>query len=312
MSGGRARGELPVSREVKRAVFPVAGLGTRMLPMTRAVPKEMLPVADRPLVQYAVEEAVAAGVTELVFVTDRSAPALEAHFGCRPELAGKVETGPGGERLDAGRALVPPEVRLVFVPQGRPLGLGHAVWCAREAVGDEPFAVVLPDDLMVPGCLADLVETFRRRRAAGVVAVEEVPRRDTGRYGVVDVGGAAGPVSPIVSIVEKPPPEEAPSNLAVVGRYVFDASIMAILASTRPGAGGEIQLTDAIAGLAGSAPGAVHAARFRGERHDCGGRTGWLRASVALALAGALPDDPFPRGLESLLEGWRSRAGAGR
>ena len=291
-------------------MFPVAGLGTRMLPMTRAVPKEMAPVAGRPLIQYAVEEAVAAGVTELVFVTDRSAPVLEAHFGPRPELAGKVETGPGGERLDAARALVPPGVRLVFVPQGRPLGLGHAVWCAREAVGDAPFAVLLPDDLMVPGCLADLVEVFRRERAMGVVAVEEVPRRDTGRYGIVDVGGAAGPVSPIVSIVEKPPPEEAPSNLAVVGRYVFDASIMGILESTRPGAGGEIQLTDAIGGLAAVVPGAVHAARFRGERHDCGNRAGWLRATVALALAGASPDDPFPRDLEALLRGWRSRADA--
>ena len=182
--------------EVRKAVFPVAGLGTRMLPMTRAVPKEMLPVADRPLVQYAVEEAVAAGISELVFVTDRSGPALEAHFGPAPELAGKTETGPGGERFDAARALVPPEVRLVFVPQGQPLGLGHAVWCAREAVGDAPFAVVLPDDLIVPGCLADLVETFQARGAAGVVAVEEVPRRDTARYGVVDVGGAAGPGEP--------------------------------------------------------------------------------------------------------------------
>ena len=299
-----------MSREVKRAVFPVAGLGTRMLPMTRAVSKEMLPVADRPLVQYAVEEAVAAGITELVFVTDRSGPALKAHFGRLAELAGKTEIGPGGERLDAARALVPAEVRLVVVPQGRPLGLGHAVWCAREAVGDAPFAVVLPDDLMVPGCLADLVEVFRSQRAAGVVAVEEVPHHDTARYGIVDVGGAADPVSPIVSLVEKPAPEDAPSNLAVVGRYVFDASIMAILESTRPGAGGEIQLTDAIAGLAAS--GAVYASHFRGERHDCGSRTGWLRATVALALAGAPPGDPFPRDLESLLEGWRSRAGLDR
>ena len=144
----------------------------------------------------------------------------------------------------------------------------------------------------------------------GVVAVEEVPRRDTGRYGIVDVGGAAGPVSPIVSIVKKPPPEEAPSNLAVVGRYVFDASIMGVLESTRPGTGGEIQLTDAIGGLAAAVPGAVHAARFRGERHDCGNRAGWLRATVAVALADASPDDPLPRDLESLLQGWRSRAAA--
>ena len=297
-------------REVMKAVFPVAGLGTRMLPMTRAVPKEMLPVVDRPIIQYAVEEAVTAGISELIFVTDRSGPVLEAHFGPSAELAGKTETGPDGERLDAARALVPPEVRLVFVPQGRPLGLGHAVWCAREAVGDAPFAVVLPDDLMVPGCLADLVEVFHDRRAAGVVAVEEVPLRDTARYGVVDLGGVSGPVGPIVSIVEKPAPEEAPSNLAVVGRYVFDASIMDILATTEPGAGGEIQLTDAIAGLAAS--GSVHASRFRGERYDCGNRAGWLRATVALALAGASADDDFPRELESLLEAWRSCASPGR
>ena len=298
-----------MTKEVRTAVFPVAGLGTRMLPMTRAVPKEMLPVVDRPLVQYAVEEAVAAGISELVFVTDRSGPVLEAHFGPVDELAGKVETGPGGERLDAARALVPPGVRLSFVPQGGPFGLGHAVWCAREAVGDAPFAVVLPDDLMVPGCLSDLVAAFHAERAAGVVAAEEVPLWDTARYGVVDVEGESGPVSRIASIVEKPAPEEAPSNLAVVGRYVFDASIMDILARTAPGAGGEIQLTDAIAELAASEP--VLASRFRGERHDCGNRAGWLRATVALALAGARPADPFPRDLESLLANWRASAGAG-
>ena len=277
--------------------------------MTRAVPKEMLPVVDRPLVQYAVEEAVAAGISALVFVTDRSGPVLEAHFGPSDELAGKVETGPGGERLDAARSLVPAGVRLLFVPQGAPLGLGHAVWCAREVVGDAPFAVVLPDDLMVPGCLADLVHAFHTERAAGVVAVEEVPREDTGRYGVVDVGGASGTLSRIASIVEKPAPEEAPSNLAVVGRYVFDASIMDLLGATPPGAGGEIQLTDAIGELAAARP--VFASRFRGERHDCGNRAGWLRATVALALAGAGPADPFARDLEALLAEWRVSAGAG-
>ena len=284
-------------RAVRKAVFPIAGLGTRMLPMTRAVPKEMIPVFDRPLIQYAVEEAIAAGISDLVFVTDRSGPMLETHFGPSPELEGKTETGPGGERLDAARALVPEDVRFEFVPQGRPLGLGHAVWCAREAVGDAPFAVVLPDDLMVPGALGELVEAFHARCAAGVVAVEEVPLRDTARYGVVaieevplrdtarygvvaieevplrdtarygvvaieevplrdtarygvvDTGGDSGRVSRITSIVEKPRPADAPSNLAVVGRYVFDASIMDILGAIRPGAGGEIQLTDAIAVL---------------------------------------------------------------
>ena len=297
-------------RTVRTAVFPVAGLGTRMLPMTRAVPKEMIPVFDRPLIQFAVEEAVAAGITELVFVTDRSGAMLETHFGPVAELAGKTETGPRGERLDAARALLPGHVRRVFVPQGRPLGLGHAVWCAREAVGDAPFAVVLPDDLLVPGALPGLVEAFHAHRSAGVLAVEEVPRRDTGRYGVVDTGAAPGPVARIRTIVEKPAPEEAPSNLAVVGRYVLDPSIMRLLAGTKPGAGGEIQLTDAIARLAAAEP--VHAFRLAGERHDCGNRAGWLRASVALALANASDDEGLPGDLESLLASRRGLRGTGR
>ena len=297
-------------RAVRTAVFPVAGLGTRMLPMTRAVPKEMIPVFDRPLIQYAVEEAIAAGISDLVFVTDRSGPMLESHFGPSPELAGKIETGRGGERLDAARALVPGNVRFQFVPQGRPLGLGHAVWCAREAVGDAPFAVVLPDDLMVPGALGELIDAFHARGAAGVVAVEEVPRRDTARYGVVDSAGDSGRVSRIASIVEKPDPADAPSNLAVVGRYVFDASIMDHLGAVPPGAGGEIQLTDAIAVLARSEP--VYASRFDGERHDCGNRAGWLRATVALALAGAAPEDGFPGEIRSLLESWPAAGGSGR
>ena len=302
-SGGR-------HRPVRTAVLPVAGLGTRMLPMTRAVPKEMIPVFDRPLIQFAVEEAVAAGIAKLVFVTDRSGAMLKAHFGPRPELAGKTEAGPDGERLDAARALVPEEVDFAFVPQGRPLGLGHAVWCAREAVGDAPFAVVLPDDLLVPGALGDLVEAFHARRAAGVVAVEEVPRHDTARYGVVDTGGAPDRVARIRTIVEKPAPEEAPSNLAVVGRYVFDASIMRLLASTAPGAGGEIQLTDAIAELAATEP--VHAFRLFSERHDCGNRAGWLRATLALALANATGEDGLAGALESVLASRRAALGDGR
>ena len=284
---------------IRKAVFPVAGLGTRMLPMTRAVPKEMLPVADRPLIQYAVEEAVAAGVTDLVFVTDRPNPLLEAHFGAAPALAGKIETTAGGERLDAARPLLPEGVRLVFAHQEKPLGLGHAVWCAREAVGGEPFAVMLPDDLMMPGCLGELIEVFQASRAAGVVAVEEVPPADTRRYGIVDTGGETGRVRRIRSLVEKPAPEEAPSNLAVVGRYVLDASIMDLLGTTGPGAGGEIQITDAIAALART--GAVYSCRFRGERHDCGARPGWLRATVALALAQEAPQGGFRREVEGLL-----------
>ena len=189
---------------------------------------------------------------------------------------------------------------------------GSATQCGarakRSATRRSP--VILPDDLIVPGCLADLVETFHARGAAGVVAVEEVPRRDTARYGVVDTGGATEWSSRIASIVEKPAPEKAPSNLGVVGRYVFDASILGILERTAPGAGGEIQLTDAIARLATA--GEVYASRFRGVRHDCGSRAGWLRASVALALDAASSEDPLPHDLESLLQGWRARAGSGR
>ena len=305
-----ARSGVSSLRAVRKAVFPVAGLGTRMLPVTRAIPKEMIPVADRPLIQYAVEEAVAAGITDLIFVTDRSEPVLRAHFSRSPDLEGKTETRPSGERLDAARALLPPGVRLRFVPQGRPRGLGHAVWCARDAVGDAPFVVLLPDDLMVPGSLGEMIEAFGTRDAAGVVAVEDVPLRDTVRYGVVDTGGSSEPVSRIASIVEKPPPGEAPSTLAVVGRYVFDASIMGILETTGTGAGGEIQLTDAISTLAASEP--VLACRFRGTRHDCGNRRGWLRANVALALSGAEARDGVAGDIESLLEQWRSSRGPGR
>lgn len=287
------------AEQVRRAVFPVAGLGTRMLPMTRAVPKEMLPVVDRPLIQYAVEEAVAAGISELVFVIDRPRPLLEAHFRAVPALAGKLETNPGGQPVDAARPLLPDGVRLVFVRQEKPLGLGHAVWCAREAVGGEPFAVLLPDDLMVPGSIGALIEAFHARGAAGVVAVEEVPPADTARYGIVGTGADRAPVARVRSIVEKPAPAEAPSNLGVVGRYVFDASIMDLLAGTAPGAGGEIQLTDAIAKLAAGAE--VHACRFSGVRYDCGDRPGWLRATAALALLADGPDGGFRRHVESLL-----------
>ena len=198
-------------------------------------------------------------------------------------------------------------MRLVFARQESPLGLGHAVWCAREAVGGEPFAVLLPDDLMVPGSLGALIEAFHARGAGGVVAVEEVPRADTGRYGIVDTGGERGPAGRVRSIVEKPAPADAPSSLAVVGRYVFDESIMELLADTAPGAGGEIQLTDAIAKLAAGAE--VYACRFAGERYDCGDRAGWLRATAALALVADRPDGGFRRHVESLLAALPGYAG---
>lgn len=274
-------------RMVRKAVFPVAGRGTRMLPITRAIPKEMVPVLDRPLIQFAVEEALAAGIREFIFVTDRPAPLLAAHFGAVSALEGVTETSLAGEQRDAARPLVPPDASLHVVLQEKPLGLGHAVWCARELVAGEPFAVLLPDDLMVPGALSGLVDTFHATGAAGVLAVEEVPIADARRYGMVAIE-PDGAAERIVSIVEKPAPEEAPSNLAVVGRYVFAPALMELLGDTPPGAGGEIQLTDAVARLVDTD--AVYVHRFGGERFDCGNLRGWLHANAELARAAGLPE----------------------
>lgn len=272
---------------IKKVVFPVAGIGTRFLPATKATAKEMLPVVDKPLIQYAAEEAVAAGVKTLIFVTGRNKEAIANHFDATPELEKKLEADGKHALLDRVRAVLPPGVDCLFVRQPRPLGLGHAILCARAAVGDEPFGVILPDDLIhaePPGTLARMAD-IHERTGSGVVAVQEVPVDQTSRYGIVSTGRVDGRSAPMEGIVEKPDPGSAPSNLAVVGRYVLPAEIMGILADTPPGAGGEIQVTDAIETLLRRSE--VLAYRFPGVRYDCGNKLGYVEATVRYAL-----DDP--------------------
>ena len=273
-----------VIETIRKAVFPVAGLGTRFLPATKATPKEMLPVVDKPIIQYAVEEAVEAGVTELVFVTGRAKRSIEDHFDRSAEFERELESRGKADQARRLREILPSGVSCLSIRQPEALGLGHAVLCARPAVGDEPFAVILPDDLIDhdgPGCLAQMTEIFEREQCS-LVAVERVDAEDTGRWGIVDVGGSTDRVSTLAGIVEKPSPEEAPSNLGVVGRYLFRPGIFAALEVTPRGAGGEFQLTDAIALLARRER--VSAYRFSGRRYDCGAKLGFLEATVELGM----------------------------
>jgi len=269
-------------RRVRKAVFPVAGLGTRFLPATKAIPKEMLTIVDRPLIQYALEEAREAGIEQMIFVTGRGKSALEDHFDVAYELEATMTAR--GKPLDALDSTRMPAGALVSVRQQQPLGLGHAVWCAREIVGDEPFAVLLPDDLMVgrPGCLAQLVAAYEKT-GGNIVCAQEVPRERTRSYGIITPGARDGRLTEVRGLVEKPSPEAAPSTLAVVGRYILQPEIMAVLGGLGAGAGGEIQLTDGMAALIGDQP--FHAVTFDGDRHDCGDKTGFVLANLALALA---------------------------
>ncbi|HEX4234327.1 MAG TPA: UTP--glucose-1-phosphate uridylyltransferase GalU [Caldimonas sp.] len=269
--------------KVRHAIFPVAGLGTRFLPATKALPKEMLPVLDKPLVQYAVEEAYAAGVREMIFVTSRHKRAIEDHFDRTAELEDALENSGKDALLAAVRAVKPDGMECVFVRQPLPLGLGHAVLCGRAIVGDHPFAVLLPDDLMVgtPPILAQMVAQFDAHKAS-IVAVQEVPAAHTRRYGIV-AGRAAGErLVDIERIVEKPAPEAAPSLLGVAGRYVLTPRVFDEIARQPRGVGGEIQLTDGIAGLLRHEK--VFAYRYVGRRYDCGSKEGFLHANVELAL----------------------------
>lgn len=282
------------------AVLPVGGLGTRFLPATKAVPKELLPVVDKPLVEYAVEEALAAGIETVVLVTGRGKSAIEDHFDRAVELEAVLEGRGKAAELARVTAAVPEPGNLLVTRQQRPQGLGHAVWCARALVGDEPFAVVLPDDLVLADtpCLKQMVEAHREV-GGNMVAVTEVPRSRTDRYGVLEVGEDDGRLAEIVGLVEKPRPEEAPSTLGIIGRYILLPDVFDALARTGQGAGGEIQLTDAMAGLVGRAP--FHGFRFAGRRYDCGDRIGFLEANVAFALArGDLEAD-----VRSMLAGFR-------
>ena len=268
-------------KKVRKAVFPVAGLGTRFLPATKSMPKEMLTVVDRPLIQYAVEEALEAGIEQMIFVTGRGKTALEDHFDLSYELEATMRgRGKDLSILDATRM---PAGAITSVRQQQPLGLGHAVWCARDIVGDEPFAVLLPDDLMFgkPGCLAQMVEAYNKV-GGNIVCVENVARERTASYGIVDPGVEDGNLTEVLGLVEKPSPESAPSTLGVVGRYILQPEVMAILDAKETGAGGEIQLTDAMAKLIGSQP--FHGVTVDAERHDCGDKIGFVKANLALAL----------------------------
>jgi UTP--glucose-1-phosphate uridylyltransferase len=286
---------------IRTAVFPVAGRGTRFLPATKASPKEMLPIVDKPLIQYAVEEALAAGATKLVFVTGASKRAIEDHFDVDFELESTLEKAGKGDLLKLVRDIVPAGVSCIYIRQGMPLGLGHAVLCAQPAVGDEPFFVHLADDLIygdVP-CLKQMREHFEIH-GVSVLGVETVPRDQTGSYGIVAVEEQADGLVKVTSIVEKPAPEEAPSNLAVVGRYILTPAIFEELAKTGRGAGDEIQLTDGIAALL--AKEVVSVLPFVGTRYDCGSKIGYLRATIEYALRHPELGENFRAYLEGVWE----------
>jgi UTP--glucose-1-phosphate uridylyltransferase len=289
---------------VRKAVFPVAGLGTRFLPATKASPKEMLPVVDKPLIQYAVEEAARAGITDMIFITGRSKRAIEDHFDTAYELEAELAAKNKTALLEVVRSVAPASINCIYIRQPEALGLGHAVLCARPVVGDEPFAVLLADDLMDSGpdgqpVMQQMVEVFGRS-GASVIAVEDVPRADTSRYGIVTCDAAPtadGTTAVIRGIVEKPAPDVAPSTLAVVGRYLLTPRIFDLIAAQPPGAGGEIQLTDAIARLINEQT--VLAYRFAGRRFDCGSKLGYMQASVTLGLRHAEIGADFRKWLTS-------------
>ena len=286
-------------RPIETAVFPVAGRGTRFLPATKASPKEMLPIVDKPLIQYAVEEALEAGARRLVFITGASKRAIEDHFDNDQELEKLLESQGKSDLVRQLRSVLPSYASCIYIRQPAPLGLGHAVLCARPAVGSEPCFVHLADDLIQgePGCLKQMADVFQAR-GASVLGVEEVPHADTDKYGIVEVDTQSSQISRIRSIVEKPKPAVAPSNLAVVGRYVLTPGIFDHLAQIGRGAGGEIQLTDGIARLMGEE--AIYAYRFEGKRFDCGSKLGYLQATVEFALAHPQVADGFRRYLRGL------------
>ncbi|MBK6863984.1 MAG: UTP--glucose-1-phosphate uridylyltransferase GalU [Ideonella sp.] len=268
---------------VNKAIFPVAGLGTRFLPATKAQPKEMLPVVDKPLIQYAVEEAYAAGVREMIFVTGRHKRPIEDHFDMTFELEIALEQAGKRELLDVVRSVKPDDMECVYVRQAQALGLGHAVLCAQRLIGNEPFAVLLADDLMVgqPPVLAQMVEQFDEWHAS-ILAVQEVPPEHTRRYGIVAGTQVSERMLDVTRIVEKPAPEDAPSRLGVAGRYILTPGVMREIANQQRGVGGEIQLTDGISGLLRREK--VFAYRYQGKRYDCGSKEGFLQANVELAL----------------------------
>ncbi len=269
---------------IRKAVLPVAGMGTRVLPATKVLPKELLPVVDKPLIQYAVEEAAEAGITEIVLVTAKGKDLLVDHFDAAPELERSLEARGKHELLEIARSTCPKGVSITVVRQPAPLGLGHAVWCAKPVIGDEPFAVMLPDDLIMgkPGCLKQMVEMWTNV-GGHVVAVENVPLDQVNKYGILDVVEEKNRLARARGMVEKPSPEAAPSTLSVIGRYILDPSVFAELERKEKGAGGEIQLTDGIARTLDRVP--LHGYRFIGHRYDCGSKAGYVTAILDAALA---------------------------
>lgn len=286
-------------KKITKAVFPVAGLGTRFLPATKASPKEMLPIVDIPLIQYAVEEAIAAGVTELIFVTGRNKRSIPDHFDTSFELEAKLEASGKTKTLEAIRKILPKGVTCVYIRQAEALGLGHAVLCAKSVVGNEPFAVILADDL-VDGAIPAMQQmtALFDKTGCSILGVEDVLPNETASYGIVDVGGEQDDTSAVKSIVEKPKPEDAPSTLAVVGRYVLTPKIFELLEEVQPGKGGEIQLTDAISALLEHEK--VLAYRFEGKRYDCGSKLGYMKANVEFALKHVEIGEEFSQYLKQL------------
>ena len=270
--------------KITKAVFPVGGMGTRFLPATKAIPKEMLPVVDKPLIQYAVEEAYEAGIRQMIFVTGRHKRSIEDHFDTAYELEAELESAHKNDMLAVVRSIKPEDMDCIFVRQPRALGLGHAVLCAENLVGNEPFAVLLADDLMVgtPPVLKQMIQSFSTAPGT-VLAVQDVPREHTKRYGIVSVSSDQRAYAAVDAIVEKPAPEDAPSTLGVAGRYILSPSIFQSIRAQPRGVGGEIQLTDGIAGLIGQEP--VYSLRYTGTRYDCGSKEGFLQATIDLALA---------------------------
>ncbi len=284
-------------KPVRKAVFPVAGLGTRFLPATKVMPKEMLPLNDRPLIQHAYEEARDAGIEEFIFVTGRQKEMLEEHFDYQPELEQVLDSRGKQDMLEKVRSCEMPAGKLFLTRQPKALGLGHAVWCAHQLIGDEPFAVILPDDVFLSkkSCLAQMVEAYNEF-GGNVVAVTDVGKEDTERYGIVEIEQDNGKMIAVKGLIEKPGPDKAPSQLAVMGRYILQPEVFGHLSAFEKGTGGEIQLTDAMVKLIGVQP--FHGFRYEGTRYDCGTRLGFIETNVAFGLA----DPEIGKQVRSLLE----------
>ena len=270
-------------KPVRKAVFPVAGLGTRFLPATKAMPKEMLPINDRPLIQHVYEEARDAGIEEFIFITGRHKNMLEEHFDYQPELEQTLEARGKDDMIAKVQDSEMPAGKLFLTRQPKPLGLGHAIWCAKQLIGDEPFAILLPDDLVLneQGCLSQMIDTYNEK-GGNVVAVKNVPKEETQKYGIVDIGNEEDNIVEVKGLVEKPDPAKAPSTLSVVGRYILQPEVLDHLSAFEKGAGNEIQLTDSMAKLIGSQP--FHGLKFNGHHYDCGSRLGFIEANLAYGL----------------------------